>query len=101
MVELVNFCVSGFGLFEGPDLPKVDVRGRPAPAAVRPVFFDGAFRDTAIYHRAALPGAFSLDGPAVVEEFGSTTVVFPHQSLDVDPHGILIIRPAKSLDAVQ
>jgi N-methylhydantoinase A len=100
-VELVNFCVSGFGLIERPDMPKLDVRGRPAPAAVRPVFFDGAFRDTAIYHRAALPGAFSLVGPAVVEEFGSTTMVFPHQSLEVDPHGILIIRPAKSLDAVQ
>jgi N-methylhydantoinase A len=29
-----------------------------------------------------------------VEEFGSTTVVFPGQSLDVDPHGILIVRRA-------
>jgi N-methylhydantoinase A len=28
-----------------------------------------------------------------VEEFGSTTVVFPEQELLVDPHGILIIRP--------
>jgi N-methylhydantoinase A len=27
-----------------------------------------------------------------VEEFGSTTVVFPGQHLEVDPHGILIIR---------
>jgi len=27
-----------------------------------------------------------------VEEFGSTTVVFPGQHLDVDPHGIIIIR---------
>jgi N-methylhydantoinase A len=33
-----------------------------------------------------------LDGPAVVEEFGSTTVVFPGQNLEVDPYGILIIR---------
>jgi len=95
--------VSAFGLIDRPDLPKLDARGGalPAPKTVRPVFFDGAFRDTAIYHRAALPGGFSLDGPAVVEEFGSTTVVFPDQSLDVDPHGILIIRRAKTLDAVQ
>jgi N-methylhydantoinase A len=28
----------------------------------------------------------------VVEEFGSTTVVFPGQRLDVDDHGILIVR---------
>jgi N-methylhydantoinase A len=30
----------------------------------------------------------------VVEEFGSTTVVFPGQHLRVDPHGILIIHAA-------
>ena len=44
---------------------------------MRAVYFDGAFRDTPIYDRGALlPGA-RVDGPAVVEEFGSTTVVFP------------------------
>jgi N-methylhydantoinase A len=30
----------------------------------------------------------------VIEEFGSTTVVFPGQKLEVDPHGILVVRPA-------
>jgi len=28
----------------------------------------------------------------VIEEFGSTTVVFPGQRLTVDPHGIMIVR---------
>ncbi len=59
---------------------------------MRPVYFDGAFRDTPVYDRATLPPGLRLDGPAVVEEFGSTTVVFPGQHLDVDPHGILIVR---------
>src|SRR5262249_37966770 len=36
------------------------------------------------------------EGPAVVEEFGSTTVVFPAQHLEVDPHGILIVRSAQA-----
>jgi N-methylhydantoinase A len=31
-----------------------------------------------------------------VEEFGSTTVVFPAQHLEVDPHGILIVRSAQA-----
>ena len=26
----------------------------------------------------------------MIEEFGSTTVVFPGQYLEVDPHGILV-----------
>jgi N-methylhydantoinase A len=93
-VELVNFCVSGFGLIDRPQMPKLAARGGTTPArkSVRPVYFDGAFRDTPVYDRAALPPGFRLEGPAVVEEFGSTTVVFPHQHLDVDPHGILIVR---------
>src|SRR5262249_47683800 len=58
-VELVNFCVSGFGLIERPQLPKLPP-GDGAPAArktVRPVWFDGAFTDSPIYDRAAVaPG---------------------------------------------
>jgi N-methylhydantoinase A len=95
-VELVNFCVSGFGLIERPALPKLPLRDAATPTrkSVVPVYFNGAFRDTPAFDRAALPSGFQLEGPAIVEEFGSTTVVFPEQTLDVDPHGILIIRPA-------
>jgi N-methylhydantoinase A len=96
-IELVNLCVSGFGLIERPQLPKLAARsGDFVPKASRPVFFDGQFRDTPVYDRAALPSGARLVGPAVVEEFGSTTVVFPGQSIEVDPHGILVIRPLKS-----
>jgi N-methylhydantoinase A len=95
-VELVNFCVSGFGLIDRPELPKLDERDKisPAPNSIRQVYFDGGFSPTPLYDRAALPPGFRLAGPAVIEEFGSTTVVFPAQTLEVDPHGILIIRPA-------
>jgi N-methylhydantoinase A len=95
-VELVNFCMSGFGLIERPSLPKLAARpeGAPAPKSHRKVYFDGAFRDTPIHDRATLPAGHRLDGPAVIEEFGSTTVVFPGQHLEVDPHGILIVRSA-------
>jgi N-methylhydantoinase A len=93
-VEIVNLCVSGFGLIERPDVPKLDATAAPAPAprAARPVYFAGVFRDTPVFDRAALGPGHRLDGPAIVEEFGSTSVVFPGQFLIVDPHGILIIR---------
>jgi N-methylhydantoinase A len=95
-VELVNFCVSGFGLIERPAMPKVAQpdAATPTPKSVAPVYFNDAFRDTPAFDRATLRPGFQLEGPAIVEEFGSTTVVFPGQTLDVDPHGILIIRPA-------
>ena len=44
-----------------------------------------------------LPPAGRVNGPAVVEEFGSTTVVFPGQYVEVDPHGILVIRASQEL----
>jgi N-methylhydantoinase A len=95
-VELVNLCVSGFGLIERPQMPELKRHGGAIPArkSMRPVYFNGALRDTPIYDRASLGPGVRLQGPAVVEEFGSTTVVFPQQELAVDPHGILVIRSA-------
>jgi N-methylhydantoinase A len=102
-VELVNFAVSGFGMIDRPSIPKLDIGPAAAPkCGSRPVFFAGAFRETPVYQRGSLAAGFRLDGPAVVEEFGSTTVVFPGQHLEVDAHGILIVRPARrALEAVR
>lgn len=93
-VELVNFCVSGFGVIERPALPRLDARPGVAPArkAMRPVYFDDAWIDTPIYDRAVLPAGHRLEGPCIVEEFGSTTVVWPGQWLEVDAHGIMLVR---------
>jgi N-methylhydantoinase A len=92
-VELVNFRVSGFGLIDRPQVPRLPPGETAAVRkATRPVYFDGAFQDTAIYDRAALSAGSRVQGPAVIEEFGSTSVVFPGQTLTVDPHGVLIIR---------
>jgi N-methylhydantoinase A len=96
-IELVNLCVSGFGLIERPQMPKlIEQTGAFAPISERPVYFGTKFWDTPVYARASLPPSGRIDGPAVVEEFGSTTVVFPGQRVEVDPHGILVIRPASA-----
>jgi N-methylhydantoinase A len=92
-IELVNLCVSGFGLIERPQLPKLATReGKPTAKGRRAVYFGSGFQETPVYDRASLPSGGRVNGPAVVEEFGSTTVVFPGQYLEVDPHGILVIR---------
>ena len=101
-IELVNLCVSGFGLIERPQLPKLAARtGNFAPKSARPVYFGTGFSDTPVFDRASLPSGGRVHGPAVVEEFGSTTVVFPDQYVEVDPHGILVIRPVSSLETSQ
>ena len=42
-------------------------------------------------------GTTAIENPVllehIIEEFGSTTVVFPGQTAEVDPHGVLIVRP--------
>ena len=99
-IELVNLCVSGFGLIERPQMPRLAGRaGKPVPKAGRRVYFGSEFEDTPIFDRASLPPASQISGPAVIEEFGSTTVVFPGQSVEVDPHGILVIRSVSSKEA--
>ena len=92
--EIVNFCVSGFGMIERPSLPKLPrnpdqiVRCKGSRLA----FFDGAVRETPLYDRTDLAPGAEIQGPAIVEEFGSTTVIFPGQTLGVDDHGIMIVR---------
>jgi len=95
-IELVNLCVSGFGVIERPRMPKLAAReGRPTAKGSRAVYFGSAFHDTPVYDRASLPSGGRIDGPAIIEEFGSTTAVFPGQYVEVDPHGILVIRTMK------
>jgi N-methylhydantoinase A len=93
-VELVNLRVSGFGLIDRPRIPRL-ASGERVPQvckATRPVYFDGVFHETAIYERTSLPAGCRICGPAVIEEFGSTSVVFPGQTVTVDSFGVLIIR---------
>ncbi|TMK43046.1 MAG: hydantoinase/oxoprolinase family protein [Alphaproteobacteria bacterium] len=64
-IELVNLCVSGFGLIERPQLPKPAIRfDRPEPKGKRAVYF-GGFQDTPVFDRAALPPGGRVNGPAI------------------------------------
>jgi N-methylhydantoinase A len=93
-IEIVNFCVSGFGMIERPSLPKLPAKpgAKAALKGRRPVYFGDAMHETEIFDRATLPPGTEIAGPAIVEEFGSTSVVFPGQALHVDDHGIMVIR---------
>jgi N-methylhydantoinase A len=93
-VEWVNLRVTGIGPMGRPPV----ARSAPLPGdaerartGARPVFFDGAFVETPLYDRARLGAGDSLDGPAIVEEPGSTTVVFPTLTARVDGFGNLIL----------
>ena len=52
---------------------------------------DGGWQATPVYRREALPEGAAFDGPAIVAQFDSTTVVEPGQSARLDDFGNLVI----------
>ena len=77
-VELVNLRVQAVGEVHRPSLARAETGGRPGPlepAGSAPVYFEGdGFVDCPIHRRADLAPGQRSSGPAIVEEFGSTTV---------------------------
>lgn len=51
----------------------------------------GAGLEAAVWERSALPPGFELEGPAIIEEDQSNTVVPPGMSVNVSPAGHLMI----------
>jgi N-methylhydantoinase A len=93
-VEWVNLRVSGVGPIERPRSRELDPReGGPerARTGVRQVYFDD-WAETPVYWRADLGPDDVVDGPAVVEEFGSTVPVHPGFTATVDRFGNLVVR---------
>jgi N-methylhydantoinase A len=62
-----------------------------ARAGSRRVWFDGAWHDTPIYQRERLAVGVRFDGPAIVEQLDSTTVIEPGDGVEIDGFGNLII----------
>jgi N-methylhydantoinase A/oxoprolinase/acetone carboxylase beta subunit len=62
-----------------------------ARKAMRAAYFPdaGGFVDTPTYERAQLTPGMGLDGPALIEERESTTVVLPGMTARVDEHANL------------
>lgn len=94
-VELVTFQLVAFASVNLPELSKIEIQGTVDDAikSKRSVDFDDDGTLTAIiYDRDKLPARAIINGPAIVEESGGTTVVFPNQELEVDEFGNLHIK---------
>jgi len=98
-VELVNARLVAYGIVDKPAAEPH--RGHAAsdarPGSRRPVWFGGAACDCPVWEREQLAAGATVEGPAIVEEFGATTVVPPGWSGTVDAHGNLhFARRARS-----
>jgi N-methylhydantoinase A len=91
-IELVNARLSAYGVVAKPEPERHQVAAASLEAALierRPVRFEGAVHDCPVWERERLPGDAALRGPAIVEEFGATTVVPPGWRGTVDVYGNL------------
>ena len=94
--ELVNIRITAVGRIRRPSLPTLTDAGPDATAAVtarRSVYFaeTASTVECTIYDREALAAGHRLAGPAIVEEYDSTTVIPPDFSAIVDATGNLIL----------
>jgi N-methylhydantoinase A len=80
----------------------VEVRGAPATSleTTRPVCFDAeaGYVETPVVPRADLAPGTSLDGPVIVEEFGSTVPIHPGFEVRVDQYLNLIVTRVEEDD---
>jgi N-methylhydantoinase A len=96
-IELVNVRLSAYGVVAKPTPARPAGGAAALDAALverRPVRFDGATHDCPVWERERLPAGAELTGPAIVEEFGATTVVPPGWRGALDVHGNLRLERA-------
>lgn len=80
-VEIVNLRAIAVGKMTDPALPESDLDNESsashAVADSHQVYFAGQWLPTIIYERAKLRSGNVIEGPAIVTEFDSTTVILP------------------------
>ncbi len=84
VVEFVNWKVTGIGLIDRPPLELAPPAGSGRPTGKRAGFV--------VYRRDDLPVGFGAEGPAIVEEYGSTTVIEAGFDFRVDGLGNLVLE---------
>ena len=101
-VELVNIRVIATGNLGGiPTLDRPAAGGSaPEPVGHRPVWFASDEPiETPVYDRESFAAGMSFDGPAIVEQLDTTTVVFPGDRVTVDRSMNMVIDVNMSEDA--
>ena len=96
LVEFVNLRTVHFYSYPRPEIPFQAAASSfdQACKGNRPAYYqeDGGYVPTPVYERTGLPVGEEREGPAIIEQYDTTTVVYPKQSFHVDQVGNLIIK---------
>lgn len=95
-VELVALRIVARGATQPVDeAPHEGISGDVAGAIIetRPGYFDGAWQETRHYDRNRLAVGTRVDGPAIIRQYDTTTVLLPGHYAEIDKHGNILIWP--------
>jgi N-methylhydantoinase A len=84
--EFQALHLSAFARLKRPDIARLPrAAGKAQPTHTRQIYLGGAggWIDALIFNRDALEPGFTGVGPAVIEEYGSTTVVWPGDRFEI------------------
>jgi N-methylhydantoinase A len=95
-VEIVHLRLTAQGITHKPVMPTIAANGytlAQAEKSRRPIIFAGSNApvNCPIYDRERLSPGMKLSGPAIVEEWTSTTLVLTDQQLALDEYGNLVL----------
>lgn len=92
MCEIVNLRITATGMVDKPSLIDRDRQPGAAEPQVVELIFDGERLEGRVYDRRALDGDGAVVGPAIVEEYSSTTVVPPGWRGGTNEYGTLVLK---------
>jgi len=89
-IDLVNLRVRITGKTPPIALaPVPQATGDPAAGGAREIWYRGTRHLARVYERSQLAAGHRVDGPAIIEQFDTTTVVAPGFVAVTDEHGVL------------
>jgi N-methylhydantoinase A len=94
-VEIVNIRLRAIGKRTKLEFPPLELRSEENPlVSTRSVYFENSDKalDCPIYRREKLGPGTKIVGPAIVQEYACTTVLFPGDRLRVAETGELVIQ---------
>ncbi len=95
IIEIVNYLATAVSITPKPELPRIaPAEGAAMPVETRAVGYPDGRHVVPVYRRGQLAVGHVIEGPAVIEEAASVTVLNPGQRLAVDPYGHLVIERA-------
>jgi N-methylhydantoinase A len=91
-IEIVNSKIRVIGFLEKPKLKKIKVKKPESNLEYRKVYFEKKEKwiETPVFDRDRVN--FKIEGPAVLEQYDSTTILYPGWTLEPEHYGNLILR---------